>query len=127
MRHVSIPPGMAQSYALVLTQVLPLVKDRFLAGQLRNLRKELEEFSLPAETKPVPSTFKEVVERLTLVDRSDVTGEVWLLLRPKGSLLGRDLVHGGGTIRVTGEFARALSTYFKEREAAIADTVGDAP
>lgn len=65
----------------------------------------------------------EVIERLTLVDRFDTCGEVWLLLHPKGSILKGDFVHGTGTIRVEGEFARALSTYFKEREAAIASGV----
>lgn len=64
----------------------------------------------------------EVIERLTLVDHFDTCGEVWLLLRPKGSVLKDDLVHGTGSIRVDGEFARALSTYFKERNAVITDS-----
>lgn len=78
----------------------------------------------PAPAGPMP---REVIERLTLVDRFDVTGEVWLLLRSKGSVAKGNLVHGTGTIRVDGEFARSLSIYFKERDAALAASQAERP
>lgn len=62
---------------------------------------------------------REVINHLTVVDRFDICGEVWVLLRPKGSVLKDDFVHGGGTIRLDGEFARSMSIYFKERDAAM--------
>ena len=69
----------------------------------------------------------EVIERLTLIDRFDTCGEVWILLRSKGSVAKDDLVHGTGTIRVEGEFARSLSTYFKERNAVLSRPAGGIP
>ena len=63
----------------------------------------------------------EVIERLTLIDRFDTCGEVWILLRSKGPL------HGTGTILVKGEFARSLSTYFKERNAVLYRPEGGIP
>lgn len=81
-----------------------------LAHKKANIHKRLEP-SMPNKTE-IEQALAVLLE-IDVVERVEVSGEAWVILRAQGEL-------GGGTIRLEGGFARAFAAWKARRDRALA-------